>query len=78
MLLMDVGGWTVDLMRLDNAVPNAATCRSLEMGVIRCIDTALEQARRDVGLSVTEAQCERVLDGKSCEMDERAKEIIPK
>ena len=24
-LLVDVGGWTVDLMRLDNAVPNAAT-----------------------------------------------------
>ena len=27
-LLVDIGGWTVDLMRLDNAVPNAATCRS--------------------------------------------------
>ena len=32
-LLVDIGGWTVDLMRLDNAVPNAATCRSLELGV---------------------------------------------
>lgn len=31
-LLVDIGGWTVDLMRLDNAVPNAATCRSLELG----------------------------------------------
>ena len=30
-LLVDIGGWTVDLMRLDNAVPNAATCRSLEL-----------------------------------------------
>ena len=37
-LLMDIGGWTVDLMRLDNNVPNAATCRSLELGMIRCID----------------------------------------
>ena len=37
-LLMDIGGWTVDLMRLDNNVPNAATCRSLEPGMIRCID----------------------------------------
>ena len=37
-LLVDIGGWTVDLMRLDNAVPNAATCRSLELGVIRCMD----------------------------------------
>lgn len=29
-LLADIGGWTVDLMRLDNSVPNAATCRSLD------------------------------------------------
>lgn len=30
-LLVDIGGWTIDIMRLDNGVPNAATCRSLEM-----------------------------------------------
>lgn len=60
-LLVDIGGWTVDLMRLDNAVPNAATCRSLELGVIRCMDEILEQIRRNTGLSVTETQIERVL-----------------
>ena len=27
-LLMDIGGWTVDLMRLDNGIPNASACRS--------------------------------------------------
>ena len=55
-LLVDIGGWTVDLMRLDNAVPNAATCRSLELGVIRCMDEILEQVRRNTGLSITETQ----------------------
>lgn len=72
-LLMDIGGWTVDLMRLDNNVPNAATCRSLELGMIRCIDEVKEQVRRDVGLSVTDAQVERVLAGKPCSMDEDAR-----
>ncbi len=62
-LLVDVGGWTVDLMRLDNGVPNAATCRSLELGVIRCIDETAEQVSRNTGLSVTETQIERVLRG---------------
>lgn len=57
-LLVDIGGWTVDLMRLDNAVPNAATCRSLELGVIRCMDEILEQVRRNTGLSITETQVE--------------------
>lgn len=75
-LLMDIGGWTVDLMRLDNGVPNASTCRSLELGMIRCIDETKEQVLRDVGLSVTDAQVERVLAGKPCSMDEKARSII--
>ena len=75
-LLMDIGGWTVDLMRLDNGVPNAATCRSLELGMIRCMDETKEQIRRDTGLSVTDAQVERVLEGKGCSLDEQARAII--
>ena len=75
-LLVDVGGWTVDLMRLDNAVPNAATCRSLELGVIRCIDETAEQVRRNTGLSVTETQIERVLRGETCSMAEDARVVI--
>ena len=77
-LLMDIGGWTVDLMRLDNGVPNASTCRSLELGMIHCIDETKEQIRRDTGLSVTDAQVERVLAGKGCSMDEDARKIIQK
>ena len=75
-LLVDIGGWTVDLMRLDNAVPNAATCRSLELGVIRCIDETMEQVRRGTGLSVTDIQIERVLNGSGCSLVPKAKEII--
>lgn len=75
-LLMDIGGWTVDLMRLDNRVPNAATCRSLELGMIRCLDEIREQVRRDTGLSVTDAQAERVLAGQPYSMDEAARGII--
>lgn len=48
---------------LEYGVPNASTCRSLELGMIRCIDETKEQVRRDVGVSVTDAQVERVLGG---------------
>lgn len=75
-LLMDIGGWMVDLMRLDNGIPNAATCRSLELGMIRCIDETKEQVRRNVGLSITDAQVERVLSGKPCSMSDDVREII--
>lgn len=75
-LLMDIGGWTVDLMRLDNAVPNAETCRSLELGMIRCLDEAREQVRRSTGLSVTDAQIERVLNGQPCTLHEQARSVL--
>ena len=77
-LLVDIGGWTVDLMRLDNAVPNASTCRSLELGVIRCMDEILEQVRRNTGLSITETQVERILQGKSCSMPAEVVSLIEK
>ena len=76
--MVDIGGWTVNLMRLDNAVPNGTPRRSLELGVIRCIDETMEQVRRSTGLSVTDIQIERVLNGNSCGLDPKAKEIIQK
>ena len=61
MLLMDLGGWTVDLMRIDNAIPVADTAHSLELGMIRCVDDIREQVRRETGLSLTDAQIENML-----------------
>ena len=60
-IVADIGGWTVDLMRLDNRIPNAATCRSLELGMIRCLDEIAEQVRRALGLSMTAAQIESAI-----------------
>ena len=56
MLLMDLGGWTVDLMRIDNAIPAADTAHSLELGMIRCVDDIREQVRRETGLSLTDTE----------------------
>ena len=75
-LLMDIGGWTVDLMRLDKGIPDASTCRSLELGMIRCVDEIREQVRRDTGLSLTDAQTERILSGKLCSLPEETRAIV--
>lgn len=75
-IVADIGGWTVDLMRLDNRIPNAASCWSLELGMIRCIDEISEQVRRLFGLSMTTAQIESALRGSSGGMDERIRAVI--
>lgn len=75
-VLADIGGWTLELMRLDNHIPNAATCRSLELGMIRCMDEVTEQVRRSVGLSLTAAQVEAVLKDEPCSLPDKVKGIV--
>jgi plasmid segregation protein ParM len=75
-IVCDIGSWTVDTFRMDNGTPNADTCRSLEMGIIRMMDRILEDVRSHTGLSITAAQIERVMKALPCTIDEKAKEII--
>ena len=75
-IVADIGGWTVDLMRLDNRIPNAATCRSLELGMIRCVDEIAEQVRRLFGVSMTAVQIESILRGEPGSMDDRIRAVI--
>jgi plasmid segregation protein ParM len=74
--LIDVGSWTVDCMLINNQVPDASGCRSLEYGMIRCIEQIQEESRRSLGLQLTPAQIEQVLQGKPCSMDNKRKELI--
>ena len=76
MLLMDLGGWTVDLMRIDNAIPAADTAHSLELGMIRCVDDIREQVRRETGLSLTDAQIENMLAGQPCTVSDTVRDIV--
>jgi plasmid segregation protein ParM len=75
-ILVDIGSWTVDCMMINNGIPDANTCRSLEMGVIRCIEETQEEVRRLLGLSITPAQIEQILHDKDCTLDSEVKEII--
>lgn len=75
-IVVDWGGWTVDLMRVDNHNADAASCRSLEKGMILCLDEIMEQVRRTLGLSLTAAQIESVLRGDANSIPEDVKNLI--
>ena len=75
-IVVDWGGWTVDLMRVDDKSADAAFNRSLEQGMITCLDAIMEQVRRTLGLSLTAAQIESVLRGDVNSIPADVKEII--
>lgn len=76
LLLMDIGGWTVDLMRINNGGPVDDTCHSLEIGMIRCIDDIWEHVRQESGLFLTDVQIEQVLLGHPCSLNEQFRDLI--
>ena len=75
-ILADIGGWTVDVMRLDRGIPDASACRSLELGMIRCMDEITEQVRRRIGKSLTAVQIETILSDKGYRTDEKVRNIV--
>mgnify|MGYP004485369635 CR=1 FL=1 len=75
-VVADIGGWTVDLMRIDRGNVDTGACRSLEMGMIRCMDEVKEQVRRSLGISMTDAQVQAVLSEEACSVPEQAKAIV--
>ena len=75
-IVADIGGWTVDLMQIDNRITNAATCRSLELGVIRCMDEIAEQVRRKLGYTMTASQIESALKGDLERLDIQIHDIV--
>ena len=75
-IVADIGGWTVDLMRIDHGVPDAGTCKSLELGMIRCLGSAAERIRQELGISMSDVQLEYAMTGNAGSMDPRGEEII--
>jgi plasmid segregation protein ParM len=75
-ILMDIGAWTVDVMMINKGLPVAGKHRSLEMGIMICIEEILEEIRNQKGLSMTETQVEQVLLGNECSMDDEIKDLI--
>lgn len=75
-IVADIGGWTVDMMRVDNQHPNEASSRSEEEGLIRCMDNIAEAVRRKLGVSVNEAQIGSVLRGEASSIPDSVRKII--
>ncbi len=63
--VIDIGSWTVDAITVGKGgAPNMDKARSLEYGVIRCMEEIIEQVRRKTKKSITQEQIEAVLWSK--------------
>lgn len=61
--IVDIGSWTVDALTICSGIPDLQTARSMEHGVIRCINEITEQIQRSMGKRLTQKQVESLLWG---------------
>ena len=74
--VVDVGGYTVDLLQLINLRPNMTLCNSLFYGVNKLFQRINEQERASGGKNISEPTIEGVLLGDKKVLDECADERI--
>ncbi|MFL0270104.1 ParM/StbA family protein [Candidatus Clostridium radicumherbarum] len=74
--LVDIGGYTVDLMRIENGIINPATCFSLPYGVITLL-TSIQQELLKINVTLTESQISDIIMGvQPVIFDIEVKELI--
>lgn len=75
-IVVDVGGWTADVLLMKKGLPVPGRHRSLELGVMICIEETLEEIRVRKGLSMTETQIEEILLGNTDNVNNDIVEIV--
>ena len=75
-LVADIGGWTVDVLRADNNKPVVASYHSAPYGVIRCLDTITQRVRGTLGLNLTAAQIESFMRSGVSTLDDLTLQLI--
>ena len=60
-LVVDIGGFTADYVRLRNGVPDMAACDSLENGVILLYNRICAKANAELDILLEESEIDRIL-----------------
>lgn len=72
-LVVDIGGFTADYVRLRNGVPDMAACDSLENGVILLYNRIRAKANAELDILLEESEIDRILRGED---QDAAPEVI--
>lgn len=72
-LVVDIGGFTADYVRLRNGVPDMAACDSLENGVILLYNRICAKANAELDILLEESEIDRILCGED---QDAAPEVI--
>ncbi len=75
-LVVDIGGFTIDYVRIQDGRPDFAVCDSLENGVITLYNDIIRKVNGDLDLLLQESDIDAILRGEDTDYPEQAAQII--
>jgi plasmid segregation protein ParM len=76
--IVDIGGYTVDILRIAGGQPDLSVCRSLDRGVITMCNQIISHIDTNFELPIKEEHVLAVLNNKATVLDRKVKEEITK
>jgi len=76
LMVVDIGGFTVDYLQINNGKPDRSVCDSLEYGVIRLYNDIKSKINADFDLLLEESDIDTILQDEPSEYDDKIKSIV--
>lgn len=61
MVIVDIGSWTIEILPIENYVPDLTRCKSLTMGTITCMNDINETLRQNLGKEADESTIKEIM-----------------
>ena len=76
MIIIDIGGYTTDVMLLRNAAPDLQFCRSLEMGVIPMSNDIISRVSAMYDIKIEDDHIADIIQGRPTILPQEVREVV--
>ena len=77
-LIVDIGSWTLDLMPIEDMIPDEGDCFTQEMGLITCMRSINEECVRKLNGEIVESDIQYIMRTGESELPPEYTEIVVK
>lgn len=75
-LIVDIGSWTLDLMPVEDMIPDEGDCFTQEMGLITCMRSINEECVRKLNGEIAESDIQHIMRTGESELPPEYTEIV--
>lgn len=75
-VVVDIGSWTIDIMPIENCIPNEAECITIKQGLIKCMRSINEECVRLYGQELDERDIQEIMINGKGKIPKKYHELV--